>query len=232
MSKYTIELRKLADLIGREKLEEVFKSYNEKDYLTDEQIKIINDKGYFKKDKLAKMIVDHYYMSEIGFETPGLFIHNAKVLMEEIMDEYLPLIYSSSIDYDPLVNVDYTETFTKKGNSDKINIGNATTKSNNTSNGLTINSNTPQKRVTKEDIINGIYASNTGYGDSNTTLEDNTNTTNNEIANDSENYTKKIKGNSGVSATAQKMIEQYRDNIRAIYREIIEKLNILFMGIY
>ena len=41
-----------------------------------------------------------------------------------------------------------------------------------------------------------------------------------------------MKGNSGVSATAQKMIEQYRNNIRAIDREIIEKVGILFMRIY
>ena len=41
-----------------------------------------------------------------------------------------------------------------------------------------------------------------------------------------------MKGNSGVSATAQKMVEQYRDNIRAINREIIDKLEPLFMGLY
>ena len=55
---------------------------------------------------------------------------------------------------------------------------------------------------------------------------------NNSTSNISENYTKRVKGNSGVSATAQKMIAQYRDNIRAIDREIIEKLDILFMGLY
>ena len=47
-----------------------------------------------------------------------------------------------------------------------------------------------------------------------------------------EAYTKRMIGNSGVSATAQKMIEQYRNNIRAINREIIDKLSILFMGLY
>ena len=44
--------------------------------------------------------------------------------------------------------------------------------------------------------------------------------------------TKRVKGNSGVSATAQRMVAQYRDNIRAIDREIIEKLNKHFMAIY
>ena len=51
-------------------------------------------------------------------------------------------------------------------------------------------------------------------------------------SNTDESYTKNVKGNSGVSATAQKMIEQYRNNIRALDREIIDKLNILFMGLF
>ena len=41
-----------------------------------------------------------------------------------------------------------------------------------------------------------------------------------------------MRGNAGISATAQKMIEQYRDNIRAIDYEIIKELNSLFMGLY
>ena len=35
----------------------------------------------------------------------------------EIMEKKLPLIYSASIEYDPLVNVDYSETFTRAINN-------------------------------------------------------------------------------------------------------------------
>ena len=45
-------------------------------------------------------------------------------------------------------------------------------------------------------------------------------------------YTKRVKGNSGVSATAQRMVQQFRDNIRAIDYEIITELEDLFMIIY
>ena len=45
-------------------------------------------------------------------------------------------------------------------------------------------------------------------------------------------YTKKIKGNSGVSATAQAMVKQYRQNIRAIDYEIIQELKDLFIGLF
>lgn len=231
MSKYTVELRELFEpirfspaLFTRSEVEGWFKDYNLNDYLTAEQQAVITATGLWTKDKLAKKIVDHYYMREIGFETIGLFIHEAKDEMNELMEEYLPLIYSSAIQYDPLVNVDFTETFTRTEN-----LGNQSGSSS-TSSGtsLGINSETPQGQISKSDILDGRYATNTNATENSIDNTTNTNSSTNSL----ENYTKKMKGNSGVSATAQKMIEQYRDNIRAIDREIIKKLSILFMNIY
>lgn len=235
MSKYTMELRKLFEpitykdtLFTRSEVEGFFKDYELSDYLTQEQINVINNAGIWSKDRLAKKIVDHYYMREIGFETIGLFIHYAKITMEEIMEEYLPLIYSSSIQYDPLVNVDYTETFNRDTKTDNNGNSQSTSKSNGTA--LGINSDTPQGQISKNDILNGTYATSTSASENENNVTNNSGTSSN--SNSLENYTKKIKGNSGVSATAQRMVQQYRDNIRAIDREIIEKLNILFMGLF
>lgn len=86
MATYTIELRKVCDLYGRDEVENWFKSYNLNDYLTQEQIQVLSKENIWTKDKLAKMIVDHYFMREIGFETPALFRHYAKVTMQEIME--------------------------------------------------------------------------------------------------------------------------------------------------
>lgn len=86
MATYSIELRKVCDLYGRDEVEKWFKSYNLEDYLTNEQITVLSKENIWNKDKLAKMIVDHYYMREIGFETPALFRHYAKVTMQEIME--------------------------------------------------------------------------------------------------------------------------------------------------
>ena len=227
MSKYTMELRELftpikfnPPLYTKEQVEGFFKDYELSDFLTQDQIDVINETGIWTKDKLAKMIVNHYYMRELGQETIGLFIHTAKFTMEELMEEYLPLIYSSAIQYDPLVNVDYTETFTRTANVDN------TGRSVSNSDSIGIGSDTPQGRVSKETILAGNYATTTTGSEVN-------NTTNTVSGSDSEEaYTKHMKGNSGVSATAQKMIEQYRDNIRAINKEIIEKLEPLFMGLY
>lgn len=212
MAKYTIELRELVETFGRNEVKRWFSDYELSDYLTEDEIKVVNERGTWSKDKLADLIIDHYYMHEIGQETPGLFEHYAGVAMREIMEEKAPLIYSAAIKYDPLINVDFTETY--KGNTQ----GTSTT----TSNGLTINSDTPQGQVNKAQILQGKYASNTSGNEGTGT---GTNDENQE-------YTKTTRGNSGVSATAQKMIEQYRENIIMINRDIVNDLAQLFMGVY
>ena len=239
MSKYTMELRQLFDstyfnpqLYTREEIESWFKDYELTDYLTDEEIDVINTRGVWNKNKLAKKIVDHYYMRELGFETPALFKHYAKVTMQEIMEHYLPLIYSASIKYDPLVNVDYTESFTRNIDNTNDLSSNGTNTSTSNSSSLNVNSDTPQGEISKSSILSGSYATSTGASESEISDTTQNESSSSSSGNTQENYTKGVKGNSGVSATAQKMIEQYRDNIIAIDKDIIKDLNILFMGLY
>ena len=212
----------------KDEVEGFFKDYELSDYLTEEQITTIEEAGIWNKDKLAKKIVNHYYMREIGQETIGLWIHYVKDTMTLLMEEYLPLIYSSSIEYDPLINVNYTESFSRTANVD--NTGASVSNSTNNGSSLGVNSDTPQGQISKTAILQGAYASNTTATETESTIGNRTDTTSG--SDSEEEYTKTIKGNSGVSATAQKMVEQYRDNIRAIDREIIEKLEPLFMGLY
>lgn len=244
LATYTMELRRVCDYYSREEVENWFKSYNLRDFLREDEIQSIETAGLWNKERLARKIVDHYFMREIGFETPALFSHYAKVTMQEIMEEKLPLIYSSSIKYDPLVNVDFTESFERnrensnESSSRGTSQGSGNSNSQSSSDSLNIQNNTPQKRITAQDLETGAYAS--SVNQNNTTNNDTTqNTTSSQDSStaqgsgeETENYIKKVKGNSGVSATAQKMIEQYRQNIIAIDKQIIEELNILFMGLY
>lgn len=232
MATYTVELRKLCDLYGREEVENWFKDYKIEDYLTPKQIESIEKAGLWNKDKLSRKIVDHYYMREIGLETPELFKHYVKVTMQEIMEDYLPVIYSNSIEFDPLVNVDFTETFERDIEGKASNKGKSDSKSNSSSEGLNINNDTPQTRITKQDLQTGAYASNVNQSDTQSNINDITNTENNGNSSSKEISKRHQKGNSGVTATAQALIKQYRETIRAVDREIIEKLNVLFMGIY
>lgn len=210
MSRYTTTFRNLINggFVTREEIENIFKSYELSDYLTSEEIEVIETRGTWNKDKLAKKIVDHYLMKDLGFETYAMFKHYALIQMQEIMESKLPMIYSLSVKYDPLVNVDYREEY----NANASSTGNGSA--------LVVNSDTPQGQINKQSILNGSYASSTSANDS-------------ESSGSSEsNYVKTIKGNSGVTATAQALLKQYRDNIRAIDYEIILELNDLFMGLF
>ena len=210
MAKFTLSLREMCETFGREYVESIFKRYELSDYLTADEIETIEKRGTWNKDKLARKIVDHFYMHEIGQETPALFEHYAKVAMQEIMEEKLPVIYSISIKYDPLVNVDFTESY--KGTSKS--------EAKSKSDGISLNSDTPQGRVKKSDILAGNYASQTSGSEANSEG----------TSDDSNEYTKTTKGNSGVSATAQALLRQYRENIVMVDRDIIEDLAQLFHG--
>lgn len=216
MSKYTMELREIISTFGKDEVKQWFSDYELSDYLTPEEIHVIEERGTWSKEQLADRIIDHYFLREIGTDAIGEFILHTKTRMQETMEKYAPLIYSAAIKYDPLVNVDFEETYSATSSN--------TGTSNSNSSGLTVNSDTPQGQISKAAILAGNYASSTGASES---TGSSTATGNGE-----EHYTKRTKGNSGVSATAQAMVRQYRENIRALNTEIVYELEPLFMGIY
>ena len=220
MSKFTFELREVISTFGREEVKRWFSDYELSDYLTPEEIAVIEEKGVWSKDQLAERILDHYYMREIGTDAIGQFMLFIKDQMREIMETYAPIIYSASIKYDPLVNVNYSEIYS--GTSGTT----SNSQSNSTNSGLTVNSDTPQGQINKGEILQGKYASSTGANETENNINDTS------TSNGNEDYIKTIKGNSGVSATSQAMIKQYRDVIRAVNTEIVYELEPLFMGIY
>lgn len=220
MAKYTIELRELISTFGKDEVKGWFSDYELSEFLTPEEIKVIEDRGTWNKDMLADRIIDHYFTREIGTDAIGQFILFAKDKMKEVMETYAPLIYSAAIKYDPLVNVDYTETYS--GTSGSTSNSSSSSKGS----GLTVNSDTPQGQVSKNAILQGQFASSTGANETENSVDDTS------TNNGTQDYNKRVKGNSGVSATAQKMIVQYRENIRALNTEIIYELEPLFMGLY
>lgn len=232
MATYTVELRKICEIYTRPVVESWFKDYQLSDYLLPDQLEVLNTTNIWNKEKLAKKIVDHYYMREIGFETPELFKHYAKLTMNEIMESKLPLIYTTALEYDPLVNVDFTETFNRTTEGEGENKGNSKSNAQNSASGLNINSDTPQGEINKENILNGNYATNTSASETESNITDETNTTSSLTNKNKEEFTRHLKGNQGISATYQAMIKQFRENIVSVDREIINELQTLFMGLY
>ena len=220
MSKYTMELREIISTFGEEEVISWFCNYELSDFLTQDEISVINERGTWDKEQLAKRIIDHYYTREIGTDAIGQFILFCKDKMNEVMETYAPLIYSSSIKYDPLVNVNFTETYDARSDSS------SSSKSNSSGSGLTVNSDTPQGQISKSQILQGKYASSTGANETENSVNDISSNAGNE------SYTKTTKGNSGVTATAQALVQQYRDAIRALNTEIVYELEPLFIGLY
>ena len=228
MATYTIELRRVCELYGREEVENWFKDYKLEDYLTTPQIEQIQKFNVWSKDRLAKKIVDHYFMREIGLETPALFKHYAKVYMQEIMERELPKIYSNFLEYDPLSNVDFTEEYTREilGSTE----GSSNSNSTNQASGMNIENKTPQQRITKQNLNSGIYASNTNQSDTESNIQDETNAQSS--SNTIERFTRHEEGDNGVIITNQRLVKEYREIIVAIDEEIINELSKLFMGLY
>ena len=232
MASYTMELRKVIEYYGREEVENWFKDYDLSHYLTPTQIEQITKFNVWSKDRLAEKIVDNYYMREIGFETPALFKHYAKIEMKKIMERYLPKIYSNFLEYDPLSNVDFTETYTREIAGQTQNQGSSNSTSQNNASGLNVNSETPQGQISKTNILNGAYASETNASETESEIEDNTTTENQGKSNTIETFTRHEEGDNGVIITNQRLVKEFREIIVAIDEEIINELNCLFMGIY
>ena len=217
MSKYTFEVRELVSTYGRDEIKAWFSEYELSDYLTAEEIAVINERGTWDKDKLAERIIDHYYTREIGTNAIGQFKLFVKDKMREVMETYAPLIYSASIKFDPLMVDDYTESY------EGSNIDSTTTSSSGTGSGLVVSSDTPQGQINKNQILQGKYASSTSANESENTTSGSSDSTGNQ------SYTKTTKGK---STTAQNLIKQYREYIRALNTEIVYELEPLFMGLY
>lgn len=218
MAKYTYELREVISTFGEDEVKNWFKQYELSDFLSSDEIAVVEAKNVWNKDKLADRIVEHFFTREIGTDAIGQFIHFVKDRMNEVMEVYAPVIYSASLKFEPLANNNYEETFEGKSGSTST----SQTDSNGT--GLTIASDTPQGRINKNDILSGTYASNTSANENENSITGNTS------SDGTEEHTRKVKGATGVSEA--ELIRQYRNIIRAINTEIVYELEPLFMGIY
>lgn len=225
---FNFTIRKLCLMYTRSEVENWFKQYNLEDFLLKSQIQVIQNADLWSKDKLATRIVDFYYMREIGLETVALFKHYAKIRMNEIMEQKLPLIYSSSIEYDPLKNMDYTEELTREAQ----NKGNASSNSNSniTNNDFTFNSDLTQGELLLDEVKLGKYGSTATNSEANANSNDNTNT--NSESSGNEHTVNHVTGNRGILDTPAKMIGFYRDNIITINKDIIHELSDIFMKLW
>ena len=164
---------------------------------------------------LNKNILDYYFESEIGFETPALFKHYLNSKMRLIMIKYNALYQAQEeVLKNLLNNVNLEETYTRNTNT--------TANSNSLSDGKNLFQDTPQGRLDFTELENQNWA--TTY---NMNKINDTSTSNGEGL---ETFTRNIKGNNGNKYSVEVFKEVY-SNFLNIDMLIIDELQELFMGL-
>lgn len=257
-AKYTMLLKDIIeDPDGKERLDKALSSYPMYEPVNKTNYSIIPT-----REQLNNKILNHYKYREIGFETPGRFIDELEISMNEIMPYYYQLFKSEDIMNgikDPFGNVDITETFEQEteGSSKGSSSGTADNKTETTANSSSntdmenntknINSKTPQGllKLGTTDIDSVNYADNATWNkdlsSSNGTTEDSSSSTS-ESSNSGESssettgkttHTLTRVGNQGVNTYAHDM-KELREIFLNIEQQIINDPRIaeLFMLVY
>lgn len=199
------------------------------------------------REELNNYILNYYKYREIAFETPGRFLDELQIAMNEIMPYYNQFYFSADQDYNIIYNVDYKKTIDRdlQGNVTNNSTGKSTTSSNGTTKGnnwnKTIESDTPQGQlnITNKDIDNVSYANKANWNKNTAETTDSVNADNNTSSNttgnnkENESIIETTKGNFGV-VSAQDLVLKYRETIININQQIINNPRIkeLFMLVY
>lgn len=190
------------------------------------------------KEEFEKMILNHYMMRRIGFETVTAFQLQLNVKLNSIMPMYNKLF--DMLDGWDLLNdgEKVTRTLTDEKTSD-------TTNNNTTSNKLENNSTTgnttiadrresdlPQSEI--DNVQDGSYM--TKYNLDKTTVNgtDNSNSSGTSTTNGSTNTNENVKTLEEISRTPADKIsiyKQFQENLTSIYQMIFKELDDLFYGL-
>lgn len=184
-----------------------------------------------------------------------------KLKCKKSCGKYLPLLWSTSIEYNPLDEDEVHEIETYEGNKNderkgnqnqSINSegssetnGNSNSSSSSNSSSLQVNNDTPQGQINKQNILNGTYASSVTANESENQIQDNTtSSSSNKLKNEesrtnvesssgkqNENFVRE-KTITNAKLTKSEKIMQFRKTIQNYNLQIIEELNSLFFALY
>ena len=190
------------------------------------------------RETLNNMIINHYFMSEIGQETPELF----KIYLNNTMNEIMPrynLMYKALDEYyeqqSLLGNIDLTTTETISGTNNQTNSGTDTVKNYINQSGKNIRMDTPQGELALQDIdAQTVYATEATISKAIANGDDNKTITEHGAIVDStstQTRTNHVHGNNGGKYSLD-IINQMNDSIYNVDAQIIKELQPLFFGLY
>ena len=176
----------------------------------------IFDESY--RSTLNSNILNYYFESEIGVETPALFKKLLNDRMKLIMNKYNPIYLAQRelLEKDLLSNVNLTETYTGGSESESESTG--------TGKNRRLYQDTPQGKINMSDLdVSQVYATDYTIDQSNTGSTINDNSTS--------NYIKTIVGNNGGMYNVD-IFNKFISNFTNVDQLIIDELSDLFMGIF
>ena len=176
----------------------------------------IFDESY--RQTLNNNILNYYFESEIGVETPALFKKLLNDRMQLIMNKYNVLYEAQRelLKHDLLTNVNLSETYT--GGSETESESSATGKN------RRLYQDTPQGKINMNDLdVSQVYATDYTIDQTNSGSTINDNSTS--------NYIKTIVGNNGGMYNVD-IFNKFISNFTNIDQLIIDELSDLFMGIF
>lgn len=201
--------------------------------------------SYYKGEQKAafeQKVLDHFWLRQIGLETPGRWLHCFRSRIREIMPYYIQLYESEALMRsieDPFGNVDITETFEQESSGESTVENTGSTSGSVGENRETINSNerkfsnTPQGSISNLDNYMTEATVETGtsgdISDSYNEQSTEASSTGTESAKVKHTLTKK--GNQGVNTYAHDMNE-LRQSFLNIDLDIINELKDLFLQVY
>lgn len=213
------------------------------------------------RETLNNKIIRAYYFREIGFETLGLFAWQMRRTMFEIMPYYNQLYDSERLEIDPFLtrNMDYAEKWTRDESktakqdttSEAAHNTDASGTTANSANGSTesndrnVFNDTPMNGLDTGAVENMDYATNVTFdkGSTSSRTDSNGSTTNKEERTDkategmerseSGDYDgTKIHNEKGFDGSQSELLLTYRKTFLNIDLEVVNKVGILFMGLW
>lgn len=173
------------------------------------------------EDKLIR----HFYFHEINITSIGRWKFMLREKLNLIMPVYNKMYEAVAIKYDPLIDTQMHETYTRNNNltSDSSTNGNVTQKD--TSNNSQVYSDLPQTT-----LHGGDYATNSTQNEGTANSTQNARQTANATSNNTETYKH---DNTGFSSRSQQaLLMEYYESLRNVDEMVFNELRELFMLIY
>ena len=214
----------------------IVESYSQEtpDITTDQKIAIalpkifnfdfpIYDESY--RSTFEDKLIRHFYFHEINITSIGRWKFMLREKLNLIMPVYNKMYEAVEIKYDPLIDTQMHETYTRNNNltSDSSTNGNVTQKD--TSNNSQVYSDLPQTT-----LHGGDYATNSTQNEGTANSTQNASQTANATSNNKETYEH---DNTGFSSRSQQgLLMEYYESLRNVDEMIFNELRELFMLIY